>query len=213
MLGAVRCVLHRAIAADAKLLSVSVSREAGRWVASVLIERTVGAPPDRSGERVVGIDLGVSQPVVLSTGEVYALPRTSEGDADHLARLQQRVASKELGSRNRGKAVQRLAAFKAAYARARRDAMDKVTTNIAKNHGVVAMEDLRVRHMTASARGTLEEPGTNVAAKAGLNRSILDVAPGALCVRLGYKLAASGGVLLLVPSAHTSQRCNVCGHI
>jgi putative transposase len=55
--------------------------------------------------------------------------------------------------------VQRLAAFKAAHARARRDAMEKVTTDIAKNHGVVAMEDLRVRNMTASARGTVEEPG------------------------------------------------------
>ena len=39
------------------------------------------------------------------------------------------------------------------------------------------------------------------------------MAPGALRVRLGYKLAASGGVLLLVPPAHTSQRCNACGHI
>ena len=74
------------------------------------------------------------------------------------------------------------------------------------------MEDLRVRNMTASARGTVEEPGSQVAQKAGLNRSILDVAPGALRVRLGHKLAVAGGVLLLVPPALTSQRCNECGH-
>jgi putative transposase len=211
-LGVVRCVLHRAVPAGAKMLSVTVSREAGRWVASVLTEREVATPADRSGQALVGIDLGVAQPVVLSTGKVYALPRASAGDADHLAKLQQRVATKVKGSRNRRKAIQRLAAFKAAQSRARRDAMENVTTDIAKNHGVVAMEDLRVRNMTASARGTVEEPGRNVAAKAGLNRSILDVAPGALRVRLGHKLAVSGGVLLLVPPALTSQRCNACGH-
>jgi len=211
-LGEVACVLHRAIPAGARMLSVSVTRQADRWFASVLLERGVQQPADRSGCAVVGIDLGVVQPVVLSSGQQYALPRASAGDAAHLARLQQRVASKVKGSRNRRKAIARLAAFKAAQARVRRDAMEKVTTDIAKNHGAVAMEDLRVRGMTASARGTREEPGRNVAAKAGLNRSMLDVAPGALRARLGYKLAASGGVLLLVPPAYTSQRCNACGH-
>jgi putative transposase len=211
-LGAVKCILHRAIPAGAKMLSVTVSREAGHWYASVLIEREVAVPASRATDPVVGIDLGVAQPVVLSTGKVYSLPRATPGDAAHLARLQQRVASKVKGSRNRRKAIGRLAAFKAAQARVRRDAMEKVTTDIAKNHGVVAMEDLRVRNMTASARGTVEEPGSQVAQKAGLNRSILDVAPGAIRVRLGQKLAASGGMLLLVPPAHTSQRCNKCGH-
>lgn len=212
-LGAMRCVLHRAIPADAKLLSVTVAREAGHWVASVMLEREVARPADRSTDPVVGIDLGVVQPIVLSTGQQYDLPRASAGDAEHLARLQQRVARKVKGSNNRRKAIKRLAAFKAHQARRRQDAMEKVTTDIAKNHGVVAMEDLRVRNMTASARGTVEEPGKNVAQKAGLNRAILDVAPGAIRVRLGQKLAAAGGVQLLVPAAHTSQRCNACGHI
>lgn len=212
-LGAIRCVLHRAIPSDARLLSVTVSRTAGKWVASVLIERVVEDPVDRSTEPVVGIDLGVSQPVVLSTGQIHALPRATPGDAAHLARLQQRVARTVKGSKNRRKAIARLAAFKARQARRRRDAMEKVTTAIAKTHGVVAMEDLRVRNMTASARGTVDEPGKNVKAKAGLNRSILDVAPGALRIRLGVKLAATGGMLLLVPAAHTSQRCNACGHV
>ena len=212
-LGEVRCILHRAIPDGTRMLSVTVARDGGHWVASVMTEREVTDPADRSAEPVVGIDLGVAQPVVLSTGKVYSLPRATPGDAAHLARLQQRVALKVKGSRNRRKAVQRLAAFKAAQARRRRDAMEKVTTDIAKSHGVVAMEDLRVRNMTASARGTIEEPGRNVAAKAGLNRSILDVAPGAIRVRLGQKLAASGGMLLLVPAAHTSQRCNPCGHV
>jgi putative transposase len=211
-LGAVRCVLHRAIPSGSRILSITVSREAGHWLASVLLEREVADPLDRSHQPVVGIDLGVAQPVVLSTGKAYTLPRASAGDAAHLARLQRRVSSKGRGSANRRKAIARLASFKAHQARRRRDAIEKVTTDIAKNHGVVAMEDLRVRNMTASARGTAEEPGSQVAQKAGLNRSILDVALGMVRLRLGQKLAASGGVQLLVPPALTSQRCNACGH-
>jgi putative transposase len=212
-LGYVDCVLHRAIAPGTRILSVTVSRDAGNWVASVLLERAIQNPADRSASAVVGIDLGVTQPVVLSTGQQFALPRATAGDLAHQAKLAQRVSSKKKGSKNRRKAISRLAAFKAHQARVRRDAMEKVTTAIAKNHGAVAMEDLRVLNMTASARGTIEEPGCQIAQKSGLNRSILDVSPGALRVRLGQKLAASGGVLLLVPAAHTSQRCCMCGHI
>jgi putative transposase len=98
-------------------------------------------------------------------------------------------------------------------ARRRKDAAEKATTRIARKHGVVVMEDLKVQNMTASARGTVQEPGRNVAQKAGLNRAILDVAPGFIRRRQEQKLAASGGILITVPARHTSQRCNKCGHI
>ena len=212
-LGIVDCVLHRAIAPDARILSIAVSRDGANWVASVLLERQVQTPTDRSAAPVIGIDLGVSQPVVLSTGEKLLLPRATAGDLAHQAKLHQKISRKKKGSSNRKKAVKRLAVFKAHQARVRRDAMEKLTTAIAKNHGVVAMENLRVKNMTASAAGTVQEPGKNVAQKAGLNRSILDVSPGLFRIRLGVKLAASGGVLLLVPAPQTSQRCSKCGHI
>src|SRR5690606_32228039 len=95
----------------------------------------------------------------------------------------------------------------------RRDAIEKVTTHLAKNHGCIVMEDLRIMNMTASAGGTFEKPGRNVRQKTGLNRSILEVSPGMIRMRLGQKLAASGGMLLLVPAAHSSQRCSSCGSI
>jgi putative transposase len=209
----VRCVLHRALPAEARLRSVTLVREGSHWSASVLLAREVQAPASREAEPIVGLDLGVAQPVVLATGQKYALPKATALDRAHEARLQQRLARKKRGSANRRKAAARLAAFKAHQARRRKDAMEKVTTLIAKNHGVIAMEALQVRAMTASAAGTAQEPGRNVAAKSGLNRSLLDVSPGAFRLRLGQKLARSGGALLLVPAAHTSQRCGRCGHI
>jgi putative transposase len=212
-LGRVRCVLHRAVPLDTRLRSVTIVRDGRHWMASVLIERGVATPALRDADPMVGIDLGVAQPAVLSTGQKLDLPKVTRGDLEHEARLHRRVSGKPQGSANRRKAVQRLAVFKARQANRRRDAMEKATTAIAKSHGVVAMEALNIRGMTASAAGTAEEPGRNVAAKSGLNRSILDVSPGAFRIRLGQKLAATGGTLLLVPAAHTSQRCNRCGHV
>ena len=106
-----------------------------------------------------------------------------------------------------------LARFKARQARRRRDAREKLTTHLAESHGVIAMEGMDLKNMTASAKGTAVAPGRNVAQKAGLNRSMLDLGLGTARRRLGQKLATSGGVLLLVPAAYTSQRCNACGHV
>lgn len=67
--------------------------------------------------------------------------------------------------------------------------------------------------MSASAKGTIEEPGTNVAAKSGLNRRILDQGWGEFRRQLGYKLMWNGGTLLLIDPRNTSRTCNACGHV
>ena len=77
------------------------------------------------------------------------------------------------GSNNRRKAIRRVQKLHACVANARKDFLHKLSTTIAKNHGMVVVEALRVRNMSASAKGTAEEPGRNVRQKAGLNRSIL----------------------------------------
>ena len=75
------------------------------------------------------------------------------------------------------------------------------TTVIANNHGTVVVEALKVRNMSASAKGTAIEPGRNVRQKAGLNRAILDQGWGMFGVLLAYKLAERGGTIIEVPSA------------
>ena len=86
-----------------------------------------------------------------------------------------------------------------------------VGTRKAPNRRVWAMEDCDFRNLTASARGSNEEPGKNVRQKAGLNRSFQDIAPGTLRSQVDYKAAWEGGALLKVPAAYTSQRCSSCG--
>jgi putative transposase len=87
----------------------------------------------------------------------------------------------------------------------RQDATHQLTSRIAREHAVVAVEDLSLRSMTASASG----PGR--AAKAGLNRALLDAGLGELLRQLDYKLALRGGRLVRVDPAYTSQRCSACG--
>jgi putative transposase len=98
-------------------------------------------------------------------------------------------------------------------ANAREDFLHKVSTDIAKNHGVVVVEALRVRNMSASAKGTIEAPGRKVRQKAGLNRSILDQGWHTFRMMLAYKLADRGGRLIEVDPANTSRTCAACGTI
>jgi transposase len=74
----------------------------------------------------------------------------------------------------------------------------------------IRVEDLNVRAMTRSARGTRESPGTNVAQKRGLNREIHRQGWGLLVARLKHK---AQGRLEFVPAAYTQQRCSHCGHV
>ena len=76
----------------------------------------------------------------------------------------------------------------------------------------MAVEDLEVRNMTRSAKGTKEKPGRNVRAKSGLNRSILNQGWGELRRQLEYKCAREGGKLVAVPPAYTSRQCPNCGY-
>ena len=73
----------------------------------------------------------------------------------------------------------------------------------------VVLEDLKTRSMTRSAKGTVEAPGTNVRAKAGLNRVVLATGWAALEPMLRYKAPR----VVLVPAHHTSQTCDACGHV
>ena len=82
-----------------------------------------------------------------------------------------------------------------------------------QNHAMVCIEDLQVRNMSASAAGTIEAPGTNVRAKSGLNKAILDQGWFKFRRQLDYKTAWSGGHLVAVPPQNTSRTCPCCGHV
>ncbi len=75
------------------------------------------------------------------------------------------------------------------------------------------VEDLKIINMVRSAKGTVKAPGTNVAAKAGLNRSICDAGWGQFVTILRAKAEDAGRVVIAVDPRHTSQTCSECGHV
>ena len=95
----------------------------------------------------------------------------------------------------------------------RLDFLHKASTTIGETQAVVYVEDLTIRTMTGSARGTAENPGRKVRQKAGLNRSLLSQGWGTFLSLLDYKLARRGGRLVRVDPRNTSRTCFVCGHV
>jgi putative transposase len=210
-LGDVRVRTHRLI--EGKPLSITVTLEGGRWFASFACEIERAEPPAPL-PRAVGIDRGVARTLTLSTGGTMSLDRERLNVLDRRARKAQRTLSRrKRGSRRYGRARLAVARLKTQAARYRKDWNHKASYNIAGRFGVVALEKLKTANMTRSAAGTVEAPGRNVKAKAGLNRSILAQGWYQFSLFLGYKLEERGGHLVEVDPAHTSQTCSACGHI
>ena len=92
----------------------------------------------------------------------------------------------------------------------RKDAIDKATTELALTVDLIRLEDLRVKQMTKSAKGTVQKPGRNVRQKAGLNRGILSKSWSMFARRLEDN---APGRVELVPASYTSQECPECHHV
>jgi putative transposase len=123
------------------------------------------------------------------------------------------MARKRKFSNNWKKAKATIQRIHVRIGNARRDYLHKTSTTVSKNHAIVCIEDLQVRNMSKSAAGSIEAPGKNVRAKAGLNKSILDQGWGEFRRQLTYKLAWRGGHLIAVPPQNTSRTCPCCGYV
>jgi putative transposase len=146
----------------------------------------------------------------LSTGELLHVPGLTARDRTRLRRLQRKLARARRESNRRGRVRHAIARLRARETDRRKDWAEKVSTDVARRFDVIRVEDLNIKGMTRSAKGTRENPGRNVRAKAGLNRRILDSGWGLLVRRLEEK--APGRVEKIKPH-FTSQRCSACGHV
>jgi len=189
--------------------SYRITRDhAGRWhIAFADVPERIAGPGNGP---TVGIDRGVSVSAALSTGEMMTAPELSVGRKRRSRRLQRRLARSKRGSNRRERVRLALARLRAREADARKDWVEKASTDIARRFDVIRVEDLQVRNMTRSARGTTGNPGRNVRAKSGLNREILRSCWGMLVRRLEQK---TRGRVEKINPAYTSQRCSACRHV
>ena len=195
-----------------EIKQATVTHEADGWYISIQTEAEIPEPKMHAGT-AIGLDRGIVVFAATSEGEIIEPLNPGARLQQRLARLQRQLARQVKGSHNRAKTKAKIARLHQRIRRQREDFLHKVSTRWSKSHALIVLEDLRIGNMTRSAKGTVENPGSHVSQKSGLNRAILDQGWGEFGRMLGYKMAERGGRLLLVPPQHSSQECSECGHV
>jgi putative transposase len=205
--GRIKVKQHRVVSGQVKTLQLK--REHRRWYV-ILVVDTYMEPLPPTG-RSVGLDLGVARFLTASDGEIVDNPRFLDAAHATITGLQRKKDHAVPGSGNRKRLCRKLAREWRKVRNRRRDFHHKIARGLVDHYDAIALERLRVADMTASARGTVDEPGTMVAAKSGLNRSILDVGWGQFTRILAAKAASAGRQTLYVDPRNTSIDCHLCG--
>lgn len=193
----------------------TISRNpSGEYFVSIQVEQNVLVLNRSNWSNAAGIDRGVRTFGMTSEAQTLDMPMDSiKAIEKKLSKEQRKLSRKTKGSKNFGKQRVCVARLHQKIVNVRKDSLHKLSHGVAKSHSFVVLEDLKIKNMTASSSGTLEEPGKMVKQKSGLNRSILRQGWHEFERQLAYKLLWSGGELVKVPAHYTSQTCPECGHV
>ena len=184
---------------DARVLRMTVSRHAGRWYASLTVERDDKpvTKPQRGG--AVGVDLGVKTLATLSDGTIIANPHCLAASERRLKRAQKALSRKTRGSKRRAKARAKVARLHARVANQRGDAIHKATTWLTQTYSEISIEDLNAAGMVKNHR---------------LAKAVSDASFGEFRRQLEYKTARTGAALHVVDRWFASSKtCSKCGRV
>jgi putative transposase len=134
---------HGYIPTDARVLSATVSEQAGRWYVSVQIEQEQEKPVSLATS-AIGVDLGIKMLATLSDGTTFENPRALKHAQKKLRRLEKQKSRRKKGSKNREKTCKIIARIHARIAHIRQDTSHKLTSYLCKNHALIAIEDVHV---------------------------------------------------------------------
>jgi putative transposase len=214
--GHIKANYHRRFAGEPKALTVS--HEGTKWWLSV---RCVAAPEEQLPPtgREVGIDLGVTNLIATSDGELMIGQQFGSRVRLRLAAAQRELATKKRGSKHYQRHREEVARLHRRVVNQRRNAAHQLSRRLVNDYDTIVVEDLRITNMLRApkARPDPDRPGAflpnGAAAKGALNRSISDAGWGLLVAQLSYKAASAGRTVVTVDPRHTSQRCAQCGHV
>jgi putative transposase len=205
--GRVKVHQHRAVVGRVKTLQLK--REHRRWYVIVVTDAQAAPLPPTA--RAVGVDVGVARFLTTSDGEVVGNPRFLDAAQQRIAGLQRRKGRARPGSGNSKRIRRQLAREWRKVRNRRRDFHHKTARALVDTCDALALEALRVDGMTASASGSVRQPGRNVRQKAGLNRSILDAGWAQFTSILTAKAESAGRRVVRVDPSKTSVTCHTCG--
>jgi len=190
----------------------------GKWYVVILTEQEIPDPVKPEG--YIGIDMGVKHLATTSEGVHYPVTEKNIKTKVHIEDIEKKIRRIQTAcdkrkikfSANWKKEKRKIAKLKNKQMKCRNELHHEITNEITNNYGKIAVEDLQIKNMTAKASGTVEDPGSNVAQKEGLNRVILERGWGNFFRQLEYKSTWKGGELVKVDPKYTSQQCSQCGH-
>src|SRR6266487_4428661 len=178
--------------------SVTVTKNgADHYFVSLLIDEDIKqhAPVEQS----IGVDLGLKEFVILSTGETVGNPKFFHKDEKKLAKAQRRHARKQKGSKNRAKARKKVARIHTRIADRRRDFLHQLSTRLIRENQTICVESLQVKNMVKNH---------------SLAKAISDVGWSEFVSQLEYKAAWYGRNLVKIDKWYpSSKRCFDCGHL
>ena len=184
---------------DAKVLRMTISQRAGRWYASLTVEREEPVVKSAPKGGAVGVDLGVKHLATLSDGTVVENPRYLRKSERKLKKAQQALSRKTKGSNRRAKARAKVARLHARVADQRLDAMHKLTTWLSCKYSDISIENLHVAGMVKNRH---------------LAKSVSDASFGEFRRQLEYKTARTGARLHVVDRWFASSKtCSNCGSV
>ncbi len=197
-LGTVRLHEKKYIPTDAKILSATISEQAGRWFVSIQVEEEQEKPV-MIATTAIGVDLGIKALATCSDGMIFANPRALKHAQKQLKRLERQKSRRKKGSKNRAKTCKRIAKAHARVANIRKDAAHKLTAHLTKCHALVAIEDLHVAGMLKNHK---------------LAQAVSDSNFGEIRRQLEYKAEWRGVHLVTVNRFYPSSKtCSGCGWV
>ncbi|MEU6013699.1 transposase [Streptomyces sp. NPDC047515] len=218
-IGHIRVHRHRPV--EGRVKTIAVKREGDRWYVVLSCDDVPAEPLPPTGV-VVGIDTGVTHFLTTSQGVHIANPRFLEAAAGELAEAQRHLSTFPRRTKRRTKkhraAARNVAIIHAKIRRQRLDYAHKTALDLVRDHDAIAHEKLNTAGMTRAPRPKPDPEQPDVflpnqrAAKAGLNRSILDVGWGVFLAILASKAESAGRTVVAVDPRNTSRTCPSCGH-
>lgn len=208
-IGTLRFRLHTPILG--KIRNCMVKREVDGWYLILAVDHELKS--ENYSHSVVGVDMGVIHTISLSDGTFIDLPKYIKETQERIAVLQRRNRNKKRGSANSSKAYKKIAKISATVARQKDYFLKMIAHDLTTKHRIIGVEKLNIKNMTRSAKGDMENPGTGVAAKSGLNKSILMNNWGFFMLKLEEMGKQNGCKIVFVNPKNTSQTCSSCGNI
>ncbi len=197
-LGRLRLHEHDFIPTDAKVLSATVSEQAGRWFVSIQVEEE-REKPTPTATTPIGVDLGIKMLATCSDGMTFENPRALKHAQKRLRRLERQKSRRKKGGKNRKKTCRTLAKQHARVANMRKDAAHKLTSYLSKNHALVAIEDLHVAGMLKNHK---------------LAQAVSDSNFGEIRRQLEYKASWQSVHLVIIDRWYASSKtCSGCGWV